>query len=148
MNKVELVGRLVRDSELRTTTSGKNVVSFILAVSKDRPNKDGEYGTDFINCKAFEKKAVNINKYFKKGSQIALTGSINTFTYETKDGVKKYSTEVIVDNFDFIGRNPGAKPDTDDQVEETPTETEETDEKDPFQEFGEQIEIDTNDLPW
>ena len=144
MNKVELVGRLVRDSELRTTTSGKNVASFILAVSKDRPNKDGEYGTDFINCKAFEKKAVNINKYFKKGSQIALTGSINTFTYETKEGVKKYATEVIVDNFDFIGRNPGAKPESN----EEPAPEEKTDDKDPFQEFGEQIEIKPEELPW
>ena len=102
MNRVELVGRLTRDSELRVTPSGKNVCSFILAVSKDKPNKDGEYGTDFINCKAFDKRAVNINKYFKKGNQIAITGAISTSTYETKDGVKKYSTEVIIDNFDFL----------------------------------------------
>ena len=103
MNRVELVGRLTRDSELRQTSSGKNVCSFILAVNKDKPNKDGEYGTDFINCKAFDKRAVNINKYFKKGNQIALTGSISTSVYETKEGVKKYSTEIIVDNFDFLG---------------------------------------------
>lgn len=102
MNRVELVGRLTRDSELRVTPNGKNVCSFILAVSKDKPNKDGEYGTDFINCKAFDKRAVNINKYFKKGNQIAITGAISTSTYETKDGVKKYSTEVIIDNFDFL----------------------------------------------
>jgi len=102
MNRVELVGRLTRDSELRVTPGGKNVCSFVLAVSKDKPNKDGEYGTDFINCKAFDKRAVNINKYFKKGNQIAITGSISTSTYETKEGVKKYSTEIIIDNFDFL----------------------------------------------
>ena len=145
MNRVELVGRLTRDSELRTTTSGKNVVSFILAVSKDRPNKDGEYGTDFINCKAFEKKAVNINKYFKKGSQIAITGAINTYTYENKEGVKKYATEVVVDNFDFIGSNPANK--TEPVKEEEPVEVEEN-QSDPFQDFGEQLEIDTTELPW
>ena len=154
MNRVELLGRLVRDSELRTTQSGKNVATFILAVQKDRPNKDGEYLTDFINCKAFEKKAVNINKYFKKGNQIAITGAISTYTYENKEGVKKYGTEVIIDNFDFIGT--ANKSDENAQNSENNVQNESKNdenaqlnvESDPFADFGEQIEIKDEDLPW
>lgn len=102
MNKVILIGRLTKDPELSfMPTSGKAVTRFNLAVP--RPYKKDE--TDFINCKAFGKTAETIANYITKGRQIAVAGSIRTGSYEDKDGVKKYITEVWVESFNFIGNN-------------------------------------------
>lgn len=99
MNKTILSGRLVRDPEL-TYTAGKGtaITRFTLAVS--RPFKKEE--TDFINCKAFGKAAETIAQYLTKGRQALVVGSIQTGSYE-KDGIKRYTTEVIVENFEFLG---------------------------------------------
>lgn len=144
MNRVELIGRLTKDSEKRYTTSEKAVCNFTIAVRKDRANKDGEYGADFINCKAFDKNAENIHNYFKKGNQIAISGHINTSSYENKDGIKKYITEVIVDRFDFLDKKTEDSKEQKD--EENPEDNKE--QNDPFQEFGEQIELKDDELPW
>lgn len=99
MNKVCLLGRLVRDPELRFAAgSGKAVSRFTVAIN--RPGKDTN--SDFISCVAFGKTAEIISQNFLKGNQIAITGSIRTGSYE-KDGVKKYTTDIWVDGFDFIG---------------------------------------------
>lgn len=102
MNKVILIGRLTKDPELSfMPTSGKAVAKFNLAVP--RPYKKDE--TDFINCKAFGKTAETIANYIIKGRQIAITGNIRTGSYDGKDGLKKYTTEVWVDSFEFIGNS-------------------------------------------
>lgn len=100
MNRVILVGRLARDPELRTTNSGMSVCRFTVAVDR-RGAKEGQPTADFIGCIAFGKTAETINQYLGKGRRIALEGHIQTGSYE-KDGQKRYTTDVIVDRFDFI----------------------------------------------
>ncbi len=97
MNNVSFLGNLVRDIEVVNTKNDKMLAKFTLAVA--RKFKKDE--TDFINCKAFGKTAEIMAQYLTKGSQIAVTGSIQTGSYEAKDGTKRYTTDIIVDSFDF-----------------------------------------------
>lgn len=99
INNVVLMGRITKDLEPRQTQNGKIKLSFTVAV--DRGYGDNKQ-TDFINCVAWEKRAQFIDKYFHKGSLIALTGSIKTGSYE-KDGRTIYTTEVWVDEASFTG---------------------------------------------
>ena len=96
MNKVILIGRTTKEIEIKPAGSTE-VARFTLAVN--RPFKKDE--TDFINCVAFGKTAETLSKYVKKGQQIALTGRIQVSNYE-KDGERRYSTDIIVDGFEFI----------------------------------------------
>lgn len=100
MNKAILIGRLTADPQLRYAAgSGTAICKFTLAVN--RPFKKGE--TDFINCIAFNKQGEAIAQYVTKGRQLAVTGSIRTGSYDGQDGVKRYTTDVIVESFEFIG---------------------------------------------
>lgn len=101
MNKAILIGRVTKQIELKTTTSGKSVASFTLAVNKDRKNADGNYDADFINCVAFGQQAETISRYVNKGDKFGVTGKLSTRTYD-KNGSKVYITEVIVDGFEFL----------------------------------------------
>ena len=102
MNKVILLGRLTKDPELNHAAgTGKAVSRFTLAVT--RPFKKDE--TDFINCIAFGKTGETIAQYLTKGRQLAVTGSIRTGSYDAKDGTKRYTTDIVVDSFEFIGGN-------------------------------------------
>lgn len=99
MNKVILIGRLVADPEIRYTQSGKAVASYRLAV--DRPFKqDGQQEADFINCVAWGKTGEFAGNYLRKGTKIAVEGRIQTGSYE-KDGVKHYTTDIVVDRHEF-----------------------------------------------
>ena len=107
MNKVILVGRLARDPELRTTGGGQSVCRFSVAVDR-RFKRDGQPTADFINVVAFGKQAEIINQYLGKGRRIALEGRIQTGSYTANDGSKRYTTDVVLDSFDFIdSRNEG-----------------------------------------
>lgn len=100
MNKVMLIGRLTRDPELNfAANSGTAVGKFSLAVTRQFKKEE----TDFINCIAFGKTGEIIAQYLTKGSPIAITGSIRTGSYDAKDGTKRYTTDVVVESFDFIG---------------------------------------------
>ncbi|MDU7365393.1 single-stranded DNA-binding protein [Clostridium sp.] len=102
MNKVILIGRLTKDPELNFAAgTGTAVTRFTLAVT--RPFKKDE--TDFINCIAFGKTGETIAQYLTKGRQLAVTGSIRTGSYDAKDGTKRYTTDIVVDSFEFIGGN-------------------------------------------
>lgn len=102
MNSVQLVGRLVRDPENRyAATSGMAVCRFTLAVYR-RFAKEGEQSADFISCVAFGKTAEFIEKYFSKGQRIGLNGHIQTGSYTNKDGQKVYTTDVLVENCEFV----------------------------------------------
>ena len=102
MNKVVLIGRLTRDSELNFAAgSGTAVCKFSLAVTRQFKKDE----TDFINCIAFGKQGETIAQYFTKGKPIAITGSIRTGSYDAKDGTKRYTTDVVVDSFEFIASN-------------------------------------------
>ncbi|WP_209740801.1 single-stranded DNA-binding protein [Clostridium tertium] len=101
MNKVILLGRLTKDPELNFAAgTGAAVTRFTLAVT--RPFKKDE--TDFINCIAFGKTGETIAQYLTKGRQLAVTGSIRTGSYDAKDGTKRYTTDIVVDSFEFIGQ--------------------------------------------
>lgn len=99
MNKVVLIGRLTKDPELRFAVgSGTAVSRFTVAVNRQFKRDE----TDFINCVAFGKTAETISQYFTKGRQIAISGHIQTGSYEAQDGTKRYTTDVVVESFDFI----------------------------------------------
>ena len=100
MNKAILIGRLTKDPELRYAAgSGTAVCRFTLAVNRQFKKDE----TDFINCIAFNKQGEAITQYVTKGRQLAVTGSIRTGSYDGQDGIKRYTTDVIVENFEFIG---------------------------------------------
>ncbi len=108
MNKVILIGNLARDPEVATTASGVTYCRFSIAVQRSFANADGEREADFINCVAWRQTADFVGKYFKKGSKMALSGSIQSRTYEGTDGTKKYATEVSVENVEFVGPRTGS----------------------------------------
>ena len=101
MNNVILIGRLVADPELKTTQTGLEVTSFRIAV--DRPySKDGEKKADFIDVVAWRRTAAFICQYFEKGKPIVINGSLQTRSYEAKDGSKRFVTEVLAENVEFV----------------------------------------------
>lgn len=102
MNKVQLIGRLTRDPELKITANGISVCSFTIAVNRRYRNPQGEYEADFINCVAWRQSAELIAKHFSKGSMIGIVGSIQTRTYDNKDGARVYITEVSVEEVHFV----------------------------------------------
>ena len=99
INKAILMGRLTRDPELRHTGSGTPVCSFSIAI--DNGYGDNR-GTDFINCVAWRQTAEFINRFFKKGSSICVTGSIQVRTWNDQQNNKRYATEVVVDEAFFV----------------------------------------------
>ena len=98
MNKVMLTGRLVRDPELKEHGENK-VTKFSLAVTRQFKRDEA----DFINCVAFGKTAETMAQYLLKGSQIGVTGNIRTGSYDAQDGSKRFTTDVVVENFEFLG---------------------------------------------
>lgn len=161
MNKAILIGRLTRDPELRSTPAGRNVCQFSIAVNRTFTNANGDREADFINCVVWDKQAENLVKYQKKGNQIAVDGRIQTRNYEDKDGKRVYVTEILVNNISFLdskGTNTSSndfnslpEPPREDSVSSSSNmnnmETVSVD-KDPFEAFGDSIEISDNDLPF
>lgn len=103
INTVVLMGRLTADPELRTTTTGKSVCSFSVAVDRSYSKNAEERQTDFINIVAWEHTANFVSRYFQKGSMIALQGSIQTRRYEDKTGAKRTAFEVVAREVSFCG---------------------------------------------
>lgn len=102
MNRVILVGNLAADPEMRTTQSGVNCASFRVAVQRRFANAQGVREADFINCVAWRQTADFIHKYFIKGNKIGLVGSLQTRSYEAQDGSKRFVTEVLVGEVEFV----------------------------------------------
>ena len=102
MNRCFLIGNLTRDPELATTNSGVSVCRFSLAVTRNFSNADGEREADFLNIIVWRGQAENCHKYLKKGSKCAVTGSIQTRSYDAQDGSKRYVTEILADNVEFL----------------------------------------------
>ena len=134
MNKVILIGRLTKDPELRYVAgSGTAVCRFTVAINRQFKKDE----TDFINCVAFNKQGEAIAQYVTKGRQLAVTGSIRTGSYDGQDGVKRYTTDVIVESFEFIGSsnnnssNNSWNPTVDDGIG-----------------FGQEVPIDDGDMPF
>src|SRR5660397_314 len=101
MNKVILVGRLVKDPEVKTTQSQIAFCGFTIAVDR-KFKKDGEKTADFISCIAWRQQAEFLGKYFQKGSRVAIVGNLQSRTYDDKDGKKVYVTEAVVDEIEFV----------------------------------------------
>ena len=104
LNKTILLGRITQDLELKQTPNGVSVLSFTVAVDRNY-TKGEEKQSDFISCVAWKERAEFISKYFGKGRMIAVEGQLHTRTYEDKNGVKHYVTEVYVDNASFTGES-------------------------------------------
>ena len=101
LNKVILMGRFTRDPELRSTPQGVSTCAFSIAVDRNFVRQGEERKADFINCVAWRQTAEFISKYFKKGSMIALEGSIQTRSWDDQDGKKRYATDVVVNQVYF-----------------------------------------------
>jgi len=153
MNKVFLIGRLTRDPELRYTSSNIPTASFSIAVNRNFANQNGEREADFINIVVWRKQAENVKNYLTKGSQVAIDGRIQTRSYDGQDGQKRYVTEVIADNVQFLdsrgasssqsNSNPSPYDFGDNQA---PAATDIA--SDPFADFGSSIEISDDELPF
>lgn len=102
LNKVIIMGRITKDLDLKQSLGGMALLSFSVAVNRKYVKEGEERQADFITCKAFNKTAENIAKFFGKGKLIAIDGHIQTGSYE-KDGNRVYTTDVIVDGFHFTG---------------------------------------------
>lgn len=109
MNKCILVGRLTRDPETRYS-QGENanaITRFSIAVNRRFKNKDGIYDADFPNCVCYGKTAEFVNQFFKKGMAIGVVGRLTTGNYTNKDGVKVYTTDVVVEEAEFVESKNG-----------------------------------------
>ena len=167
MNKVFLIGRLTRDPELRYTGSNTAVATFSLAVNRNFTNANGEREADFINIVVWRKQAENVKNYLSQGSQVAIDGRIQTRSYDDQNGQKRYVTEVVADNVEFIGtkgssnnmntnaNSNGSAPAQSNNAGPTPydfgarTEPKTTDvDSNPFADFGSSIEISDDELPF
>jgi len=158
MNKVVLIGRLTRDPELRYTGSNTPVATFSLAVNRNFQNQNGEREADFINIVVWRKQAENVKNFLTQGSQVAVEGRIQTRSYDDQNGQKRYVTEVVADNVEFLGSKSSSNSNnsgSNKNVEPTPydfgdmPEPKGTDvDSNPFADFGSSIEISDDELPF
>lgn len=159
MNKVFLIGRLTRDPELRYTGNNTAVASFSIAVNRNFTNQSGEREADFINIVVWRKQAENVKNYLAQGSQVAIDGRIQTRSYDDQNGQKRYVTEVVADNVEFLGSKGGANSNQtgtntasneptpyDFASSNEPTKTDV--DSNPFADFGSSIEISDDELPF
>ena len=157
MNKVILIGRLTKDPELRYTSSNTPVATFTLAVNRPFTNQSGEREADFINIVVWRKQAENCKNYINQGSQVAVEGRIQTRSYDDQNGQKRYVTEVIADNVQFLDTKAAREQRANNSSDINPYNLSEAEvpqtsasdiPEDPFKDFGEEIKIEENDLPF
>lgn len=152
MNRCILVGRLVKDPDLRYTPSGIPVATFTLAVNRTFTNQQGEREADFINCVVWRKPAENVANFLKKGSLTGVDGRLQTRHYEGQDGKRVYVTEVVAESVQFLEpRNQGSEgtqrssyTNQNLQHDQGYTRVDE----DPFKNGGDPIDIPSDDLPF
>lgn len=102
MNRVFLIGNLTRDPELSTTSNGLSVCRLSLAVSRRYSGQDGNRETDFFNITVWRAAAENCAKFLKKGSKVAVAGSLQNRTYDANDGTKRTVTDIVADEVEFL----------------------------------------------
>ena len=102
MNKVSLIGNLTRDPELSETSSGVAYCRFSIAVNRNFTNAEGNRDADFFNITVWRGQAENCGRFLKKGSKIALVGSLQNRSYEDKDGVKRTVTDIVASEVEFL----------------------------------------------
>jgi single-strand DNA-binding protein len=120
LNKVMVIGNVTREPEIRHTSGGAAVTNFTVAVNESWKDKDGnkQERTEFVNCVAWAKQAELIGEYVSKGDPIYVEGSLQTRKWEDNDGNTRYTTEVKLNNFQFLaskgGAHKSAEPEQDD----------------------------------
>lgn len=102
MNKAILIGRLAQDPEVRTTGSGTTVCTFRIAVNRRFPNQSGERVADFFTIVAWRQLGETCGKYLAKGRMVSVIGEIQNRSYDAKDGSKRYITEIVADEVEFL----------------------------------------------
>ncbi len=148
MNKVVLVGRLTAKPELRYTNSNTAFLRFTIAVNRNFTSADGKREADFINVVAWRKQAETISKYFDKGNLIAIEGRLQTGSYDDREGNKRYTMDVALDNFEFVEGKNKSQSDGGSFNEPSPYDYQDSVsvENDPFAEYGDSVSIDDNFL--
>ncbi len=109
MNKVYLIGNLTRDPELAETSSGIKVCRFAIAVNRTYAGSDGTRETDFFNITVWRTQAENCGRYLKKGSKVAIVGSLQNRSYEDKDGIKRNVTDIVASEVEFLTSRSGSE---------------------------------------
>lgn len=150
MNKVMLNGRICHDLEIREAGENK-YIRFNVAVSRKFTKEDGTRDADFISCVAWNKTSEIINQYFKKGSLIGIVGRLQTGSYEKQDGTKGYTTDVIIEEFDFLEKKSEGRP-APEYTDAPKTQAEALEkvmkEEDPFASFANEVELDDSQFPF
>lgn len=144
MNKVFLIGKLTATPEIRYTTNGIAILRFSIAVNRQFTNKEGQKEADFINCVAFKKQAENMAKYLNKGSLISVEGRIQVKGYDDKEGKRRYSTYIMVDNVQFLENKKKEDSQTNQYPEEDPFAKK--DNMGVYEEYGDTVLVDDNFL--
>ena len=103
MNKIIINGRLTKDVEVKVTQNNTKIANISVAVRRNYKNSEGNYDSDFFNVTAFGNQAEFLEKYFKKGQEILISGHLQNRSWETESGEKRYATDIIVETIDFIG---------------------------------------------
>ena len=148
MNKVVLIGRLTKDPELRYTQGGTAVANFTLAVNRRFANQSGEREADFINCVAWQKTAEFVANYFKKGQQMAMEGRIQVSVYDGNDGQKRWKTEIIAEQIEFVGSKSNGSNDNKAGSNGGANTGSGSGYSDPQLGYGEKVLFDDDDLPF
>ena len=102
MQKWDGLGAIVRDPETTTSSNGKMICKFSLAIRRDFKNAEGEYESDYFNITAFGKLGENCNKFLKKGSKCCVVGRLQNRSYDAQDGTKRYVTDIIASEVEFL----------------------------------------------
>lgn len=116
MNKVVLIGNLAKDPELTTTNNGVSLCKFTIAVQRRFAGQDGEREADFLPVIVWRGQADNCYKYLKKGSKAAIVGSVQTRSYDGTDGTRRYITEIVAEEVEFLASRGGADGDDGEMV--------------------------------
>lgn len=130
MNHITLIGRLVKDPDLRYTPSGKAVCNFTLAVDRPFKGQDGKQEADFIPIQVWDKRAENCAKYLAKGKQAAVEGRLQIRSYEDNSGQCRWVTEVVANSVEFLTPSNTSKP------------------ADDMSDLGQEVTFDSSDVPF
>ncbi len=142
MNKIIITGNLCKDIELRYTNNKIAVLQNTVAVKNDFKNADGEYDSEFINIVVWRQTAEFLNNYAAKGSKVLVEGRLTNRTYDKQDGTKGYITEVVAEKIELLG-SPAKSENKEHKTDEKAPE-----QNDPFKEFGEEVILTDDDLPF
>lgn len=143
MNKIIITGNLCKDIELRYTNSNIAVLQNTVAVKNDFKNADGEYDSEFINIVVWRQTAEFLNNYAAKGSKVLVEGRLTNRSYDKQDGTKGYVTEVVAEKLELLDTKK--KENTSTETQDVPVQEKQGD---PFKEFGSEIVLTDDDLPF